>query len=165
MRQIIRRREIVADTLRYPGEESLPGTRRVQPLKEFLAAAGAAAEVHAAGSSPAAVLVGPSDEVDALRPHLQGVDLIVVEFPKLGDGRGFSQGRILRQRGGFRGELRARGALKRDHLFFLARCGFDSFDLDPGEDLSASLAAFDSFTVAYQDGAEGLVHVRLRQSA
>ncbi len=111
------------------------------------------------------MLVSPTDDVEALHPYLAGIDLVVIEFPKLGDGRGFSQARILRQRGRYTGELRARGVLKRDHLFFLARCGFDSFDLDPAEDLAASLAALDTFSVAYQDGSDRLVHVRQRQSA
>ena len=85
-----------------------------------------------------------------------------MDFPKIGEGRGFSQARMLRQRYRYVGELRARGALKRDQLFFLARCGFDSFDLDPTEDLQAALAALNDFSVAYQDGSDAVVKVQRR---
>ena len=60
------------------------------------------------------------------------------------------------------GELRARGALKRDQMFFLARSGFDAFDLDPSEDPNAALAALGTFSVAYQGGDDRLVRVRHR---
>jgi uncharacterized protein (DUF934 family) len=158
MRQIIRRREIVADDARYPGEEASAQLRLVQPAADFIAA-------QLAGQAPgggAAILLGPTDEVESLAEHLPLLGLIVIAFPKIGEGRGFSQARLLRQRYGYAGELRARGAIKRDQLFFLARCGFDSFDLDPSEDLVAALAAFDVFSVAYQDGSDALVHVRRR---
>jgi uncharacterized protein (DUF934 family) len=160
MRRIIRRRELVADDVRYAGEPLDAGTRAVQPLAEFIAAVSAGGAIGAG----AAVLLSPTDEVEVLAPHLPLLQLIVVEFPKIGEGRGFSQARLLRQRYGYRGELRARGALKRDQLFFLARCGFDSFDLDAGEDLEAALGALDSFSVAYQDGSDALLHVQRRAS-
>jgi uncharacterized protein (DUF934 family) len=158
MRRIIRRRELLDDDARYAGEAAAPDTRVVQPAGQFIAALGTG-QASAAG---AAVVIGPTDEVEALVPHLGLLNLIVVEFPKIGEGRGFSQARMLRQRYRYQGELRARGALKRDQLFFLARCGFDSFDLDPAEDLEAALAALDDFSVAYQDGSDALVHVRRR---
>lgn len=169
MRRIIRRRELVTDDARYGGEPAAPGTRQVQPVGEFIAALGAGqaipagqARAAAAIGGASAVLLAPTDEVEALAPHLGLLDLIVVEFPRIGEGRGFSQARLLRQRYGYAGELRARGALKRDQLFFLARCGFDSFDLDPGEDLQAALGALDTFSVAYQEGSDELVHVQRR---
>src|SRR5665213_82354 len=155
MRQIIRRREIVADELRYAGEPELDGTISVQTLAEWIAGAGCA-------TAPAAVLLSASDEIETLAPHLQSVRWIVIEFAKPGDGRGFSQARMLRQRCGYPYELRARGVIKRDQLFFLARCGFDAFDLDPAEDLAACLPAFNTFSVAYQDGSDVLLSVRRR---
>lgn len=160
MRRIIRRREIVNDDVRYSTEEAAAGLRPVHPLSDLVGAAGDALD-----DAPIAVLIGVTDELQPLENFLGRLDLIVVDFPKLGEGRGFSQARMLRQRYGYRGELRARGALKRDQLFFLARCGFDSFDLDPAEDLEQSLAAFNTFTVAYQDGSESVVHVRRRSGA
>ena len=158
MRRIIRRRELVGDDARYAGEQGGPETRPVQPVAEFLAALSAGQ----AAAPGAAILIGPTDEVESLAQHLALLSLIVVDFPKLGEGRGFSQARMLRQRYRYAGELRARGMLKRDQLFFLARCGFDSFDLDPAEDLEAALAHLNDFSVAYQDGSDAVVHVRRR---
>ena len=161
MRRIICRRELITDDVRYPGETPGPDTRAVQPLAQFI---GALTAGQSAGPQ-AAILIGPADEVQQLAPLLSRLTLIVIDFPQIGEGRGFSQARLLRQRYRFAGELRARGALKRDQLFFLARCGFDSFDLDPAEDLQAALAAFSDFSVAYQDGSDAVVQVRRRAAA
>jgi uncharacterized protein (DUF934 family) len=156
MRQIIRRREIVADELRYAGEPSAAGTIMVPTLAELIAAAAGT------GAAAPAVLLGVTDEVETLAPLLPQLRWIVIDFPKIGEGRGFTQARMLRQRYRYRHELRARGAIKRDQLFLLARCGFDAFDLDPAEDLTAALAAFNSFSVAYQDSSDAVVNVRHR---
>jgi uncharacterized protein (DUF934 family) len=102
--------------------------------------------------------------VELLATHLSRLNLIVIDFPKVGEGRGYSQARLLRQRLRYPGELRARGALKRDQLLFLARCGFDSFQLDASENLQAAVAGFDSFSVGYQDGSEEFIHLRRRDS-
>jgi uncharacterized protein (DUF934 family) len=159
MRQIIRRRELIDDDVHYAGEHSAGGTRAVASLAEFLAAT-------AAGQPTAdSLLLEPADEVALIASQLSHLKLIVLNFPKVGEGRGFSQARLLRQRYRYAGELRARGALKRDQLVFLARCGFDSFELDPSENLPAALAAFNTFSVAYQDGSEALVHVKRRHSS
>jgi uncharacterized protein (DUF934 family) len=148
MRKLIKQRMVVDDVWRYPGE--VGAAPQVVTLVEFLAAT-------AAGTTPAggvAVQLEPEDEVEKLAPHLARLSLIVAHFPKDGEGRGFSQAQLLRQRYRYTGELRAAGAIKRDYLFFLARCGFDSFDLHPAEDLVAALATFNTFSAAYQPSFE-----------
>jgi uncharacterized protein (DUF934 family) len=75
---------------------------------------------------------------------------VEVNFPKFGDGRGYSIGRLLRTRYGYRGELRAVGAVARDNLQYLERCGFDSFLLRDGEDPREALRGFEDFSVSYQ---------------
>jgi len=92
----------------------------------------------------------PTDDPAAVVDRLAHVARVEVHFPKFGDGRGFSIGRLLRERYGYQGELRAVGHLTRDHLFFLESCGFDAFELRDGEDPQAALAAFDDFSEAYQ---------------
>lgn len=159
MRQIIRRREIIADELRYAGEPDSAGSIRVLTAAEWIAASAAGA-----APQPGALLLSATDELESLAPHLAGLRWIVIEFAKIGEGRGFSQAHLLRQRYGYGGELRARGALKRDQMFFLARSGFDAFDLDPAEDLAAAIAALGTFSVAYQGGDDTLVQLRRRLS-
>ena len=156
MRQILWQRELASDRWRYPGEAG------EGPQVLTLAGLEAALAGVPAGGADLGVLLGPTDEVELLAPHLARLALVVVHFEKNGDGRGFSQGQLLRRRLGFRGQLRARGALKRDHVFLLARCGFDAFDLDPAEDLRAARAQFERFSVAYQSAADTLVRPRRR---
>jgi len=91
---------------------------------------------------------------EALADDLDRVALIAVHFPKFSDGRGFSTARLLRERYGFKGELRAIGDVLRDQLLFLVRCGFDAFALRDDQDAEAALAAFDDFTEAYQGGVD-----------
>ena len=76
--------------------------------------------------------------------------LIAVNFPKFGDGRGYSIARLLRERYGFGGELRAIGDVLHDHLFFMAQCGFDAFELREDQDTQAALSVFDTFSDSYQ---------------
>ena len=95
-------------------------------------------------------LLQPGDDPASIADRLAGLERIEVSFPKFGDGRGYSIARLLRERYGYKGELRAVGPLTRDHLFFLESCGFDAFELRAGEDPHAALAAFDEFSESYQ---------------
>jgi len=159
MRRLIRQREIVADDWRYPGEAGTGlQVLRLVELRDAVAAGTAPA-------SGAGVWLEPADEVEQLAPLLPRVALVVLNFPKFGEGRGFSQAQLLRQRHGFTGELRATGKIQRDYLFFLARCGCDAFDLDPAENLEAALAYFGTFTVAYQPSSDRDVKLRSRPAA
>ena len=80
--------------------------------------------------------------------------VVAVNFPQFVDGRGYSIARSLRERYGWRGELRAIGDVLRDQLFYLSRCGFDAFALRPDQDANAALSAFDDFSDAYQTSVE-----------
>jgi uncharacterized protein (DUF934 family) len=104
-------------------------------------------------SPPDLVVLEPTDDPRALAERLPGLKLIAVNFPKYGDGRGYSIARLLRERYGYKGELRAIGVVARDHLQLMAQCGFDSFQLREGEDALAALAAFEDFSEAYQANA------------
>jgi uncharacterized protein (DUF934 family) len=97
------------------------------------------------------VRLAPSESVESLSDVLPRVALVAVEFPGVGEGRGFSYGRLLRDRLGFKGELRAVGAaVKQDKIFLLARCGFESFELPPEEKADEALAALRRYDVVYQ---------------
>ncbi len=96
------------------------------------------------------VWLAPADEPREIAADLGALALVAVQFPKLGDGRGYSTAFLLRSRYGYRGELRAFGELGRDQLFHLARVGFDSFRLAEHHDPHAALASLDDFSVKYQ---------------
>jgi uncharacterized protein (DUF934 family) len=99
---------------------------------------------------PLGIRLKPADTVEALAPHVSRLSLIAVAFPGPGEGRGYTQAHLLRERFAYRGELRAIGAVKRDQLAFMVRCGFDAFELAPGEPPDAALAALRRYSVAYQ---------------
>jgi uncharacterized protein (DUF934 family) len=101
------------------------------------------------GAGRLGVILSPSDEVELLVPDVPRLALIGAEFPGPSEGRGYSQGRLLRERFGFVGELRARGRIGRDHIFLLARCGFNSFEL-PQTELEGARGALHTFSAAYQ---------------
>ena len=104
----------------------------------------------AQNSPPPEVVLEPIDDPARLAGSLAGIGVIAVNFPKFGDGRGFSIARLLRERYGYRGELRAVGEVGRDHLYFMAQCGFDAFELRAGENAEEVLAAFRDFSEGYQ---------------
>ncbi|MFC4161332.1 DUF934 domain-containing protein [Chitinimonas lacunae] len=96
----------------------------------------------------------PDDEPEALGTAAADLPLIAVEFPSFTDGRGFSIGRLLRERYGFSGELRAFGDVFKDTLCYLRRCGFDAFEIRADRDPHEALAGLDDFTEFYQGAVE-----------
>jgi uncharacterized protein (DUF934 family) len=132
-----------ADTGEAPLVEDTAG--ELIALRDFLA------DPAAHAGDKVGVRVAPADEIEALVPHLARVALVAVEFPGPGDGRGFTSARLLRQRYGYRGEIRAVGhGVKQDLLFFMVRCGINAFDLVAGENLAEARRALHRFTLAYQ---------------
>ncbi len=93
-----------------------------------------------------------SDETaDLLGEDAQSLPLVAVNFPTFMDGRAFSTARLLRERFGFTGELRAVGNFIRDQLFYLRRCGVNAFAFsNPETDLQAALKSLNDFTEYYQ---------------
>ncbi|MGE5640823.1 MAG: DUF934 domain-containing protein [Clostridia bacterium] len=92
----------------------------------------------------------PADDPAAVAARLTGAARVEVNFPKFGDGRGYSIARLLRERYGYRGELRAVGEVVKDHLLYMESVGFDSFLLRDGEDAEDALRGFRVFSEAYQ---------------
>ena len=153
MRHILRRRDWVADDWRYLGEEDPGAEALIVPLAELRHDPGR----WRARPGRLGVRLGPADRVEDLAAELPGLELVAVEFPNPGDGRGYSSGRLLRTRHAFTGELRAVGAgVRQDQVFLLARCGFDALELAAGEDPAAARRALARYDVAYQPGAPQL---------
>jgi uncharacterized protein (DUF934 family) len=96
-----------------------------------------------------------TDPVEALRGNVARFDLIALEFPKFTDGRAYSHARLLRERYGYRGELRAVGSALRDQLAFMRRCGFDSYEIKDGVDADAWIKALGGISVVYQPATDG----------
>ena len=100
------------------------------------------------------VRLGPADDPELLKPFLDRINLVEVEFPKYTDGRGYSIANLLRRRLGYEGEMRAVGQVLRDQLGFMQRAGFDQVVFD-AEDAEAKYAdAVKEFSAVYQAGAD-----------
>lgn len=100
------------------------------------------------------VRVGSSEDVLALEPLLPALSLVALEFPKFGDGRAFSSARLLRERLGFNGEVRAVGDVLRDMLFYMMRCGFDAFEIARPDAAQVFAAAMGEQKVVYQPASD-----------
>jgi len=96
-----------------------------------------------------------TEDVLKLGDRLDGVGLIILDFPKFTDGRAYTQARLLRERLGYTGELRAFGAVLIDQLPFLLRCGFDSFASSQKGFGEALAKARTLFSVVYQPTGDG----------
>ncbi|MEP4380142.1 MAG: DUF934 domain-containing protein [Alphaproteobacteria bacterium] len=101
-------------------------------------------------NAPIGIRLDSDTPAENLVADIDRLDLIAVPFSQFKDGRGYSTARLLRERYGFTGELRAVGNILRDQLAFLERCGFDSFEYAGGTDATEALRAFDEIEVVYQ---------------
>jgi uncharacterized protein (DUF934 family) len=151
-RQLLRDGRIVDDDWIYATEMSLgaqadpsAASSVILSLEQWLAEK---TKWLATGGRLGVVLL-PAHKIEQLATDLAHFDLVGAEFPGPSEGRGYTQGRLLRERYQFQGELRATGYVRRDQLFLLARCGFNSFELPASEFASAS-GALATFSAEYQ---------------
>jgi len=102
------------------------------------------------GRGDIGVWVAPSEDPAALENDVGLLPLVAVDFPQFTDGRGYSIGRLLREKYGFKGELRAIGDVLRDQLYYLRACGFNAFALRADRDLADALKGLADFSDNYQ---------------
>lgn len=146
MRRLLRDRHIVVDDWHYLDEAAEPHqTGSIVPFDRWIAERAR----WLAGSSRVGVLIEASQAVEQLALDLPRLSLVAVRFASPSDGRGYTQGRLLRERWQFAGELRAMDYVREDQLFFLARCGFNAFQM-ADQELDGALGAFHTFSAEYQ---------------
>ena len=154
MTQIIKNRQAVNDEYTLvqlaegdtPETVALPAGAAIVPLAVWNARK---AELQSR-RTPVGVWLDVTEGPEAIASDLAAFSVIAVNFPKFTDGRGYSTGRLLRERFGYQGELRAIGDVLHDQLFLMARCGFDTFALKEGKDVAKAVAAFETFKTPYQ---------------
>lgn len=157
-RRLLRDGAIVADEWRYLTEtDGGDGGAVILPIERWLAGR----YEWLARGGPLGVVLAPADKAEVLAPDLAHFSLIACNFTGPSEGRGYTQARLLRERWRFTGELRATGYVRRDQVFFMARCGFNSFEL-PDTDIETAAAAFSTFTAAYQSSNDAGLAVKLR---
>ena len=96
-----------------------------------------------------------SRDLDDLVPYLDRLALVALVFPSFRDGRAYTQARLLRERHGYEGELRATGQVLRDQFVFMLRAGFDAFDVRKQADAEAFGEAARRYSVFYQPTGDG----------
>jgi uncharacterized protein (DUF934 family) len=159
MPQLIKGRAVAANQWVIAGGAGTEGaTHLILPLADYIKAIAAGEPAD----RRAPLLKAADHDVSSLLPYLAKAPLVAVDFTSTGDGRGYTQARLLRERHGYQGELRAVGKIRVDQMYFLARCGFDAFELLDDEDAAVAIAQFDRFSVSYTSGAGKLAHTRMR---
>lgn len=96
-------------------------------------------------------------DLDDLVPYLDRLAAVALVFPSFRDGRAYSQARLLRERHGYDGELRATGQVLRDQFVFMSRAGFDAFEVRKDADADAFAATVQRYSVFYQPTGDGRV--------
>ena len=109
-------------------------------------------------SNSCSVRVEAGDDVRRLAPVLDRIRLVEVDFPKFRDGRGFSSARVLREMG-YTGEIKATGDVLVDLIWFMRRCGFDSFAPDVPMNPADVEAALSRYPHVYQHAADDAVPI------
>ena len=104
------------------------------------------------------VRIEAGDDVERLFEHLARVKLVEVDFPKFRDGRGFSTARLLRE-AGYKGEIKATGDVLVDLVWFMRRCGFDSFAPDVSIDPAVLEGCLNRFPHVYQHADDDAVPI------
>ncbi len=137
------------------------GAAAIVPAARFLADA----EEILRRDAPIGVVWPNNRKVAELAPYLDRLALVVLTFPNFKDGRAYSQARLLRERYGYRGELRATGQILRDQFLFLVRAGFDALEVVKTVDADAFAAALARYSVFYQVAGEGRVPAARRRVA
>ena len=156
--QLIKRGRVVADDyVRLADGSPVPDDVPViVPAARFLAEADALAQRQA----PTGVLWPNDRRVAELAPYLERLALVALVFPTFKDGRAFSQARLIRERYGFNGELRATGQVLRDQFLFMLRAGFDAFEVTKDADAAAFAEAAHRYSVFYQPTGDGRATAR-----
>jgi uncharacterized protein (DUF934 family) len=118
--------------------------------------------------APVGVRLKSDESPEAIADDLGRLALVALEFPKFRDGRAYSYARILRERHGYRGEIRAVGDVLMEQLHFMLRTGFNAFEIEGDDPLGQYRTAKSEFSVWYQptgDGRPTAASLRHRQAA
>lgn len=116
------------------------------PLETYLSVRDNALEP----SAEIGILLPGEVDVVELAKIPKDTPVIAIVFGAFTDGRGFSIARSLREHHDYTGDLRAVGNFMVDQLFYLARCGFSSFEIADDTNPDTIKTLMSSFSVKYQ---------------
>jgi uncharacterized protein (DUF934 family) len=138
----------IADGAELPGDGAIlvPAARFLEDPEAMLRRAG-----------KLGVIWPNNRNLDDLVPYLDRLAAVALVFPSFRDGRAYSQARLLRERHGYDGELRATGQVLRDQFVFMSRAGFDAFEVKKDADADAFAETMKRYSVFYQPTGDGRV--------
>ncbi|MCP5432150.1 MAG: DUF934 domain-containing protein [Alphaproteobacteria bacterium] len=143
-------------------EDALPEGAVIVPFARYRAER----EALLARNAPLGVRIEPGERVEELSDDLPRLAVIALAFPQFKDGRAFSSARLLRERLGYKGEIRAVGNVLRDQIFFMSRVGFTAFEVEKDKDAAAFAETMAEFSQVYQPSSDRRPTVlALRQGA
>lgn len=161
---LIKQGKIVDDPwMRLPDDGALPASGAIiVSLERWRAEHGALC----GRGEPVGVQLVSHQPVRELAEDLPRLSLIALEFSTFRDGRAYSSARLLRERYGYKGEVRAVGDVLRDQFLFMVRCGFDAIEVATEKEAAAWEKAMSEFSVWYQVAADDRTSAaRLRRLA
>ena len=130
-------------------EDEVPAGDVIVSLKRFMADGEQLLSDRKVG-----VLLEPTEAVEDLVYDLPRLAVVALAFPSHRDGRNLSAARLLRQRYGYKGELRAVGEVLREQAQHMVRCGIDAFVTADGSDPGVWERAVHRYRHVYQRGAD-----------
>ncbi len=102
---------------------------------------------------PLGLRIEPGTKLGDIAEDIKRFSVIALVFPKFGDGRAFSLARLLRDRYGYTGELRAVGEVLIDEIQLMQRSGFDAFEInDPTTEKALRAGKIPGVRHFYQPG-------------
>lgn len=151
MQRIIKNDQVIDETWHLlPKDVTLEGLSNSDDLIVPLALWRDHAHALKARDGGLGVWLDSDEEVEEIADDLQYFQVVALNFPVFTDGRHFSSARLLRERYGYKGEVRAIGDVLRDQLFFMKRCGFDAYAIRPDRDPYDALQSLNDFSEVYQ---------------
>ncbi|HKD22825.1 MAG TPA: DUF934 domain-containing protein [Rhizomicrobium sp.] len=134
----------------------LPANGTIVSLARF----GKERENLLARNAPLGVRLKSDESPEALGEDVHRLSVVVLEFPKFRDGRGFSWARMLRTRLKYQGEIRATGHFLYDQLAYMKRVGIDAFEVRENITPADFNRAMSEMTYVYQPSADGRTTIR-----
>ena len=150
--KLIKNGEFVEDRFVTVGDEdALPDGPVIVSLERWQAER----EALRARNTPVGVRLQSGQEPSPIAEDLDNIDVVALEFPTYRNGRGYSYARLLRERHGYKGEIRAVGNVLRDQFQFMVRCGIDALEVTDNITPEIWKENVGSFTLFYQPAADG----------
>tara|TARA_R110002073_G_scaffold24192_6_gene81672 strand:- start:538 stop:1038 length:501 start_codon:yes stop_codon:yes gene_type:complete len=126
--------------------QAVPGKNFIVPLNFWKLYADELNEY----SGNIAIWLDSNEQIEQIGEELHSFPLVALNFPAFSDGRSYTNARELRQRFEYKGEVRAIGDVLRDQLYYMAQCGFDTFEIRHDQEPQNCLDAFKDFKTGYQ---------------